>query len=61
LEGDAEPFCVTSVSFERYGADKDADRKAVARAVTWLGMTTFAVARKLGVPFTTAMMWVKAY
>ena len=36
-------------------------REAVVRSVIEKGLSTFAVARKLGVPYTTAVMWVKAY
>ena len=36
-------------------------REAVVRSVVDKGLSTFAVARKLGVPYTTAVMWVKAY
>ena len=36
-------------------------REAVVRSVTEKGQSTFAVAHKLGVPYTTAVMWVKAY
>ena len=36
-------------------------REAVVRSVTNQGQSTFAVARKLGVPYTTAILWVKAY
>lgn len=36
-------------------------RETVVRSVLEQGLTTFAVARKLGVPYTTAVMWVKAY
>ena len=31
------------------------------RSVMEQGLSTFAVAHKLGVPYTTAVMWVKAY
>jgi transposase len=33
---------------------------AVVRSVTEQGLSTFAVAHKLGVPYATAVMWVKA-
>jgi len=36
-------------------------REAVMRSVVDKGLSTFAVAHKLGVPYTTAVMWVKAY
>jgi transposase len=36
-------------------------RETVVRSVVEQGLTTFAVAQKLGVPYTTAVMWVKAY
>jgi transposase InsO family protein len=36
-------------------------REAVVRSVMDKGLSTFAVAHKLGVPYTTAVMWVKAY
>jgi transposase InsO family protein len=36
-------------------------RLAVVRAVLDEGLSTFAVAGKLGVPYTTAIQWVKAY
>src|SRR5689334_16764236 len=36
-------------------------REAVVGAVTKQGLPTFTVARKLGVPYTTAVMWVKAH
>ncbi len=36
-------------------------REAVVRAVVDQGQATYAVAHKLGVPYTTAVMWVKAY
>ncbi len=36
-------------------------REAVVRSVMDKGLSTFAVAHQLGVPYTTAVMWVKAY
>lgn len=36
-------------------------RVTVARAVADQGLSTFAVARKLDVPYTTAVTWVKSY
>ncbi len=36
-------------------------REAVVRAVVDQKLSTHAVAQKLGVPYTTAVMWVKAY
>jgi transposase len=36
-------------------------REAVVRSVMDQGLSTFSVARKLGVPYTTAILWVKAY
>jgi transposase len=46
---------------DRRGAWPAQVREAVVRSVMDKGLSTFAVAHQLGVPYTTAVMWVKAY